>query len=159
MICVIALLVGFAAKRLLALRVDAERAAMGQVIGGLQAAVTMEMLSRITRGDDERLAELAGANPMELLVEAPWTYVGVRDGGDGEDVETGRWYFDRPRRLLVYRVRYADRFESELADPPRAAFRVELVWDDRNANGRFDPGVDGVGGARLRSVADYRWKS
>lgn len=158
-ICVIGLLVTFAGQRLLALRVEAERAALGQVLGGLRAAVSVEMLSLVARGRDAELAELAGSNPMALLLEPPWSYLGELDGPDPAAVPPGRWYFDRSSGLLVYRVRYPDRFVSELADPPRAAFRVELVWDDRNRNGRYEPGVDGAGGARLRPVADYRWRS
>ena len=157
-ICIIALLVGFGARRLLALRVEAERAAVGRVLGGLQAAVSLELLTRITRDDERRLAGLAGSNPMALLVEAPHTYLGEFDRPDPLDIAQGRWYFDRGRSQLVYRARYPDRFESELPGPARAAFRVEMVWDDRDGNGRFDPDVDGIGGARLASVAPWSWK-
>lgn len=163
-ICIVALLVGFAARRLMALRVDAERAAVHQVVGGLQAAVSLELLTRITRGDDEdrSLAALEGSNPMQLLVDPPYNYVGERDGPRdadlAESVAPGRWYFDRRAAQLVYRVRYPARFETELPGTPRAAFRVELLWDDRDGDGRFDAGVDGIGGARLASVADYGWK-
>ncbi len=158
-ICVIGLLTVIGARRLLALRVEAERAALTQVVGGLQAAVSLEMLSRVSRGEDDALADLADSNPMDLLVEPPWSYLGELDGPDPARVKPGRWYFDRRSGQLVYRVRYADRFRSALPGPARAAFRVELVWDDRNGNGRFDPGVDGVAGARLRRVADYGWVS
>lgn len=163
-ICIVALLTGFAARRLLALRVEAERAALGQVVGGLQAAVSLELLTRIARGrdGDRELAALAGSNPMSLLIEPPYNYVGELDGADpvrlAESVRPGRWYFDQRAAQLVYRARYPKRFESELPGTPRAAFRVEVLWDDRDGDGRFDPGVDGIGGARLARVASYRWK-
>ena len=46
-LCLIGLLTAFAAQRLLALRVEAERAALRQVVGGLQAALALELLSRV----------------------------------------------------------------------------------------------------------------
>ena len=47
-IAIIAVLVAFALERLLALRVEAERAALEQVVGGLRAAVATNALSLIT---------------------------------------------------------------------------------------------------------------
>jgi len=158
-IALIGVLTTVAARRLLVLRADAARAALSQRLGGLRAAVSLEMLTRISGGRDAELGELAGSNPMEMLVEPPRSYVGAFDAPDPSAMPPGRWYFDRSEKLLVYRVRYADRFESELAAPPRVAFRVELVFDDRNGDGRYQPGVDGTTGARIRAVAPYGWRS
>jgi general secretion pathway protein G len=148
-----------AAKRLLVLRTEAERAALIQVLGGLRAAVSLEMLTRISGGRDAELGELVGSNPMEMLVEPPRSYVGAFDAPDPSTMPPGRWYFDRSEKVLVYRVRYAERFESELTAPPRVAFRVEVVFDDRNGDGSYQPGVDGTSGTRISAVAPYGWRS
>ncbi len=158
-IVLIAVLTTVAAQRLLVLRAEAERAALGQMLGSLRAAVSLRMLTLISGGREEELPGLAGSNPMELLADPPHRYLGALDAPDPAAIPPGHWYFDRDAGVLVYRVRYAERFESELADPPRAAFRVELVFEDRNGDGRYQPGLDGTSGTRLARVAEYRWGS
>ena len=158
-ICIIAVLVAFALQRLLGLRVEAERVAMEEVLGALRAGVAMQAVSHIAQHRDGALALLHGSNPMDSLVQAPSNYLGELDAADAARAPAGRWYFDRAERLLVYRIRYAGYFETEFANPPRARFRVELVYRDQNSNGRFDPGVDGFHGVRVRAVEPYRWRN
>jgi hypothetical protein len=37
-------------------------------------------------------------------------------------------------------------------------FRARLLYEDRNANGRFDAGIDGVTGATLESAEPWSWR-
>jgi prepilin-type N-terminal cleavage/methylation domain-containing protein len=154
---IVSLLVALALDRLFALRVEAERAALDQVLGGLRAAVATEALSLIASGRDAELTRLQGSNPMDYLLEGPASYLGEFDAPKPAEIPPGHWYFDRSRRLLVYRVRYGDHFSSSLGSPERARFRVDVVYDDRNESGTFDPGLDGFGGARLAAEEPYRW--
>jgi hypothetical protein len=154
---IVGLLVALAIHHLLSLRVEAERAALEQVIGGLRIAVLTKALSLVASGRDVELSHLPGSNPIDYLLEPPSGYLGELDDPNLEDMPPGSWYFDCNRRLLVYRVRYGDRFASPLGDPPRARFRVVLVYDDRNGSGAFEAGVDGVGGARLAPEEPYEW--
>lgn len=156
-LCLVGLLTALAARRLLALRVEAERAALFGVVGSLQAAVSMQGLSLLSAGRDAELARLPGSNPMDYVLEPPWSYLGELDGPDPQSVSPGRWYFDRREGLLVYRVRHAQHFATSLPGPARARFAVRLLFDDRDGNGRFDPGVDGVGGARLEAAEPGGW--
>ncbi len=159
MICIIAVLVALALQRLLGLRVEAERVVMEEVLGALRAGVALQAVSHIAQNRDGALALLHESNPMDSLAQVPSSYLGELDAADATRVPAGRWYFDRAEHLLVYRVRYGEYFETELADPPRARFRVELAYRDRNADGRFDPGVDGFYGVRVRAVEPYRWQN
>jgi prepilin-type N-terminal cleavage/methylation domain-containing protein len=154
---IVALLVAFAIERLLALRVEAERATLQQVVGGLRAAVATKALSLITSGRDSELARLQGSNPMDDLLETPLGYLGEYDAPEPVEIPPGSWYFDRGHRLLVYRVRYGARFSSPLGDPARARFRVVVSYDDRDGSGTFDPDTDGFGGARLAAEEPYEW--
>ncbi len=158
-ICIIAVLVAFALQRLLGLRVEAERVVMEDVLGALRAGVALQAVSLIVQNRDGALARLHESNPMDSLAQVPSNYLGELDAADAARVPAGRWYFDRAELLLVYRVRYAEYFETEFANPPRARFRVELAYRDRNSNGRFDPGVDGFYGVRVRAVEPYRWRN
>lgn len=154
---IVGLLVALAINHLLSLRVEAERAALEQVVGGLRIAVLTKALSLVASARDLELSQLPESNPIDYLLEPPTGYLGEFDEPNPKDMPPGSWYFDRNRRLLVYRVRYGDRFCSSLGDPPRARFRVVLVYDDRNRSGAFEAGVDGVGGARLAPEEPYQW--
>ena len=158
-ICIIGLLIAFALQRLLGLRVEAERVVMEEVLGALRAGVAMQAVSLIVQGRDGALARLHESNPMDSLAQLPSSYLGELDAADATRVAAGRWYFDRAERLLVYRVRHGEYFETELANPPRARFRVELAYQDRNADGRFDAGVDGFHGVRVQAVEPYQWRN
>lgn len=156
-ICIIGLLVAMAVDRLLALRVEAERVAMNELLGSMRAGVAMELVSLLARGRDRELARLEDSNPIDALMQEPSTYVGEFDAPDPARMPSGRWYFDRGAGLLVYRVRHEDYFETALPGPPRARFRVRLVYEDRNGNGTFDAGIDGIGGVRITASEPYRW--
>ena len=158
-IVLVGLLTTFAARRLLPLREEAERAAMTQVLGGLRAALTGELLALVTQGRDEEIAALAEANPMALLLEAPANYLGELHAPDPASIPLGHWWWDSATRQLVYRVRHDRRFETALATPARARFRVALEFEDRDGDGRFDAGHERVGGARLRPVEPYAWRA
>ena len=155
---IIGFLIVLALDRLLGLRVEAERVAMEEVLGALRAGVAMELVSLVVQGRDGDLVRLDGGNPMDSLMQAPPNYLGEREAADPERIPAGSWYFDRGDRLLVYCVRYGKYFETELSGPARARFRLELVYRDRNADGRFEPEVDGLHGARIRAAEAYRWR-
>jgi len=159
-VALLAVLWFVAIERLLQLRIDAERVAMLQVLGGLRSALGLEVAERVVRRGLASVVELQGSNPMALLAETPHNYVGELDAPDPASVPAGSWYFDRRSRVLVYRVRYPEAFEGGPAEgPPRARFRVEVVWRDRDGDGRLDPRVDGIGGVRLAPMEPYRWKT
>lgn len=158
LVCVIGVLMAVAADRLLALRADAESAAVRQVLGALRVGLSLQMLALVLEGRDAELPTLAAGNPMRYLGEPPVSYAGEREAPDPQSIEPGRWYFDRSRALLVYRVRYADEFASELPAPPRLRFRVRLAFLDRDGDGRFDPGLDGLGGVRVEPAEPFQWR-
>jgi prepilin-type N-terminal cleavage/methylation domain-containing protein len=157
-ICIIALLVTLALERLLALRAEAERVVLEETLGALRAGVAMELVSLLAKGADHELLHLHECNPMDSLMAVPANYLGELEAVDPSTIPPGNWYFDRTDRLLVYRVRYAEDFETELAGAPRARFRTELSYRDRDGNGRFDPGVDELRGVRVSAAEPYRWR-
>ena len=94
---------------------------------------------------------------MDRLAELPANYVGELERPDPTAVEDGSWYFDKAERVLVYRVRNREHFSGGAANPLRARFGVELVYQDRNRNGRFDERTDTLEGVRLAVKEPYRW--
>jgi hypothetical protein len=151
---VIAILAAVALHRLWPIQADAERAALENTVGVLRSALGINVASYFAKADLRGIQDLAGSNPMELLLEPPQNYRGVLDGNSA--VEDGEWYFDRKRSELVYRVRNADVFRGGSGPPAEARFAVQPVYEDRNRNGRFDAG-DEFYGVRLAATTPYRW--
>lgn len=158
---VVAIIVSFLAAigigKLWAIQVDAERVSMETTLGTLRSAIGMAVAESIVRQDLQRLEAMAGSNPMERLAEKPHNYLGAIDNPNPGGFEDGSWYFDNAKGELVYLVRNKAYFAGGEADPPRARFRIELVYTDRNGNKRFDHGVDAVEGLILSPIEPYKW--
>lgn len=156
-IVIIALLAVIAIARLLAIQADAEKVAMETVAGTLRSALGIRVAASVARHELPQLAELEGTNPMRQLVEMPRNYLGELDKPDPAKLENGNWYFDTSEHVLVYLVRNGTHFEGGLSEPARVRFAVQLAYEDRNRNGRFDAGVDSIEGLRLAPIEPYRW--
>jgi len=142
--------------RLLAMKAQAERTGMDQVLGSIRSGLTIRMAEMAVRARLPQGAALAGKNPIAVLADPPHNYVGELFGVDPRSVPAGSWYFDLRDGTLCYVPESAEYFQSTLT-PPRARFRVEVVFDDTNGNGRYDEGVDLMRGLRLASLEPYAW--
>lgn len=156
-IIIVSFLAVIAIARLLAIQVDAERVSMGTVLGTLRSAIGMAVAESIVKQDMRGLEALVGSNPMDRLAETPHNYLGAIDHPNPVGYEDGNWYFDRDSGELVYLVRNKANFTGGAADPPRARFKVEPAYRDRNGNKRFDSGIDSVEGLRLTPIEPYKW--
>lgn len=119
-----------ALDRLLPLRGQAEAAAVIGSEGNMQARLGGEVAQRVIRDGLPSVLGLEGSNPMALVETPPPTYRGEFDRVDATALAPGDWAFDRSRGVLVYRVLYAQYFDGEPADPPRAEWRIELHFAD-----------------------------
>jgi len=153
----VGVLCGVALDRLLPLIGRAQRAAFVQVRSELQSALLLEAADRITRGEAVTLGELAAANPMTLLLQAPENYLGELDPSAAHSAPGHTWYFDAAQRRLVYRVGRYTRFEPRDAAADRIALAVHLAYADVDGNGAFDPVRDRFHGLRLDTLTAYRW--
>lgn len=156
-IVLVAVLYAIAADRLVVMRAQAERSEVETTVGALRSALGIRVAAHVARGTAGEIRTLAGGNPMELMSERPESYRGSFFGPDPGSFDGGQWYFDRREGALVYRVRFGEFFQSALQGPPRVRFAVQLDYSDRNANGRFDDGVDEIHGVRLRELDGYSW--
>lgn len=156
-IVLVAILMTIAIARLMALQAEAERVAMETVVGTLRSALGMKVAESIVRHELNGLVALQASNPMERLAELPTNYLGEFDRHNPGELQDGSWYFDRSDRTLVYLVRNKAHFSGGAANPPRARFAVNLLYGDKNHNGRFDAGTDSVEGLRLAPLEPYKW--
>jgi len=153
---VIAVLAAIAISKLFPIQVDAERASVENVIGGLRSAIGIKVASYIAKDDVADVRRLVGSNPMDLLSEPPRNYLGTVSAAEMSGVPTGEWYFDIRAGVLAYRVVNAGYFRGGSGPPAEARFAVAPVYEDRNHNGRFDAG-DMIQGVRLEAVQPYSW--
>ena len=156
-IVIISILFVVAISRLVALQVDAERVVMESVVGSLRSGLGIKVAESIVRQRIAGLPAYEASNPMNLLAEVPVNYLGERSGVDPHTLEKGSWYFDLPSQTLVYIVDNTGYFSGGTDDPPRAKFKIRLVYSDANGNGVYDSGVDSIEGLRLAVMESYRW--
>ena len=156
-IVIIGILAGFLLDRVLPLIGQAERVAFQQVRAQVQSALLLEAAERIARGESSSLGELAGANPMSLLLQPPGNYLGERSSPRISDLPRAAWYFDTREGRLVYRP--GRQAEVEMLDGPddRIELAVSFAYRDRDGDGRFQPSVDNFDGLRLAPVYPFRW--
>jgi prepilin-type N-terminal cleavage/methylation domain-containing protein len=153
----IAILAGALLDRVLPLIGRAQRTAFVQVKADLQTALLLEAAERITRGEAGSLQSLAESNPMRLLLVAPANYVGAFERPHEDEIPVASWYFDEHAHRLVYRVGNHTRFDALGGPPARIELKTEFVFDDRNGDGKFDPGADDFRGLRLAPVHAFSW--
>lgn len=151
----IGVLISIAIAKLPAWQAQAEQAATKSVAGSLRSALGIKVAGYVARNEMAGIAALEGSNPMEQLAEIPENYAGVRQGVEAAGVAGGQWYFDSPTRQLVYRVRTG--FAGGGSETAELRYTVQLVYEDRNRNGRFDVGRDSLEGVRLEEVQGYAW--
>ena len=153
----VAILAAAALDRLLPLVGRAQRAAYLRVQGDLQSALLLEAAERITRGEADRLAELAGANPMTLLLKPPANYVGATAWADGAEIPRASWYYDEHEHRLGYRVGRYTRFKAQDGPSDLIELKVAFAYEDRDGDGVFDAAGDRFDGLKLEPVHAYDW--
>lgn len=156
-VILVALLFLFAFDRLMPLRGQAEGTQVASVTGALRSALGMEVAERIVSDGPGAIAELEGANPMELLQEPPRGYLGEHDAAGASDLSGGSWYFDPDRGTLHYRVRFPQYLEGEPEPPVELGWKIRLMYEDEGADGGFDPDTDSLQGVTLAPTDEYQW--
>jgi len=156
-VIIAALLFVYAVQRITMVDILAEKADMENTLGSLRSALAIQFAKRVADRRLPSVAELSGENPVKFLNRPPNNYLGELEGADPAGISAGYWYFDKRQRELIYRVRNADHFVSALDGTPRAAFKVVVLYEDANGNGRFDESKDEITGLRLEREGDFAW--
>lgn len=156
-IVIIGVLAGFLLDRVLPLVGQAERVAFQQVRARIQSALLLEAAERIARGESSSLGELAGANPMSLLLQPPGNYLGALSRPQIGDLPRAAWYFDDREGRLVYRPGRQARVDTLEGPTDRIQLAVSFAYRDRDGDGRFQASIDHFDGLRLDPVYQFRW--
>ncbi len=156
-IVLISVLMAFGITRLLPYIDEAERIGVLTLESRLRSTLMLVAAKRIAGGQAARIAELEGSNPMTLLLLAPANYVGELSSQDTKYAPRRNWYFNLATRRLIYNqgLPLGGTDKQEWAANPE--FEIKVSFDDRNANGVFDPGTDEFFGVRLNRAAGGEW--
>jgi prepilin-type N-terminal cleavage/methylation domain-containing protein len=153
----IAILTGVALDRLVPLVGRAERVSFMQVQSELQTALLLAAAEEIVHGDSERLTELAGANPMSLLLVPPANYLGGLKAPDHDELPGRSWYYDQRSSRLVYRPGTHSRFKALDGPRDRIELVVRFLFRDQNGDAKYQAGADLFDGLHLESAYRYDW--
>ncbi len=156
-IAIIGILLAVAMTRLLPYIDEAERVGVLTLESQIRSALMTAAAKRIAGGKSASIVEFNGSNPINLMLEAPGNYVGELQRSDVSSVPRRHWYFDLNTRELVYRQGRPFGLGSERDTMESPAFEVRVAFEDRNQDGRFEPGRDELWGVRLHRVAGSEW--
>lgn len=125
----------------------AEKTLVESTVRNMQSELLVALAGRIIGGQENRIAEMIGSNPVSWMEVPPAGYVGEVNSLP-ELLAPGAWCFDTTRRELAYRARQ-DR------NLTLAAGEVLLRWRIVPSGKPAESGrVDWV---KLTPVVPYRW--
>lgn len=178
----LAFVVGVYLERGLRVFAAAEATGLQTAVLNMSSALRLLFYEYIISGRMAEVGAWDGANPVELLGAGDGAYEtttlsrfpelgrfeavaagiahryrGVVDGDLPPDLQGGDWYFDRRDSALVYRVRNAEFFRTDLPGPARARFRLEIRFDDPDGDGKYNPETDRPVDVMLRPLDRFYW--
>jgi len=155
-IIVIVVLAGIFMSRIPYYQEQAEKAAMQQVEGALQSALTMRFGALMTRGaaNEKELSVLATDNPVNWLQKMPPNYRGEYFDPTPRTIASGNWMFDLKSRDLIYVVDHGDYFTAGKDGNTWIRFHVKLGYEP--ALGRPESGKE-LTTVLFEPAEPYRW--
>ncbi|MDO9067127.1 MAG: hypothetical protein Q7W05_01565 [Deltaproteobacteria bacterium] len=108
-------------ERLTYLQVLGEKTAVEATILNIQTGLRYAMAERVIRGEEQRIAEMGGSNPVQWLEKPPQDYVGECAG----EHAAGSWCFDLRSRELRYRPRLDLGLQPPRPKPGVLSWRIE----------------------------------
>lgn len=140
-------------NRLAYLQEMAEKAAMESALSGMKTGLQIRLAEMIIANRESEAATLELQDPSQWLAEArPPNYAGAYGPGR----QRGAWYFDAPRRELVYVVNSGGRLEIDGEGAGKELrFRVRIVKAPVQLPGGA---VQRTSGVTLAPVRPYRWR-
>ena len=148
--CFVLILMGVFLRKVRYLQVEVERLNVQATVDNLRAAVLLTSVLRKHQKAEHSEAR-PGGNPVALLKAEtglePDGYLGERSDAELNEIAPGQWYYDRGQEALIYRLRSAVGFESQLTGPAR----IRLCL--RKADASQSEGSP----LQLEACEPYRW--
>jgi hypothetical protein len=180
-IIMILVLLSMFLNRMVVMLAQAERVLVENTMVNLNSALRFYAARLRMTANAEALSNVQHRNPVKLLEEKPESpesieagseqltamlsvrsstalpnYAGEMTEAEAVNLKGGSWYFDPEQRSLIYRVRNAEVFRSDLPGPARIRYRMVLDFQDLNNDGRYS-GEDKFNNLSLEPLDDYQW--
>ena len=133
-----------------------DRAAVDAVLHQVRQGLAAEISRRQAEPSSGEIAQLAGSNPFKLINARPDRYEG-EVWNRANRPPAGHWYFDTRLHDMVYRVRDPHALETEGPYRDEVRLYLDLRYEDRNRNGRYDRDADAAHTIELQPRYAYRW--
>ncbi|MCK9389888.1 MAG: hypothetical protein M0Q22_16045, partial [Sulfuritalea sp.] len=91
-----------------AIEAEAERTEVNLTVRNIRVGIQLAIGERIMRGEEERISEVAQANPVEFLGHPPRDFNASARAPEA----SGQWAYDPLRRELAYRPRLPGAFDG-----------------------------------------------
>lgn len=153
-VCIVVILIGTLLVKVSDYQEQAEKAAMQQVAGALQSALTMEYGSMMARGKESLVSELLVQNPMDWLSKKPENYSGEFYAPTPRSVAPGNWVFDLRTRELIYVINRGEHFEPGRDGYKWVRYHVKLVYASLPGEKKEE-----LAGVLFEPVEPYSWFS
>lgn len=159
LIILVLIFIRVATRTIWELRVAAEQVSVMHTVGAIKSALGVHVAYTVMKSGADELAPLHKSNPFQFLKEPlPANFELLTQPRAAEELQPYRWYFDAASGVLIYRVGNEEQLETSLPGPARIRFQLQLRFEDRNGNGRFDKGSDTVAALQLVTLEPYRWR-
>lgn len=154
-IIIIVVLAGLFMVRIPLYQEQAEKAAMQQVEGAIQSALTLRYGALMTRGaiNEQTLSILATDNPVTWLQKLPTNYKGEYYDPTPRTVAPGNWMFDLKTRELIFVLNQSDNFIPGKDGNRWIRFHVRLGYEP--SVGR--PSEKELASALFEPTEPYHW--
>lgn len=156
-IILVVLLFLTATWRLLPLRGEAEAAHVATTVGTLRSALGLHVAERIVKDSPDAVVQLDGSNPIQLLEQAPGSYIGEIESATAE-TPRGTWYFETATNRLGYRLRYPQYLAGSPEGPIDLYWRIRARFSDSNEAGVPDAGKGSLRAIGLEALHDDPWR-
>ena len=138
----VAIIYAFAANRFAGFPAQAERANFLAITTQLQSSLNLEVMTVLASGQGELVTAFEGINPMDLLLQPPFNYLGAFSNPDVASLDRRSWYFDLSREELVYLVNdiggVFNQIEGMLAPADEIRFKVRVGRGEVDARTGLD---------------------
>lgn len=155
-IIIVVVLMGLFLSRVPFYQEQAEKAAMEQVAGAIQSALTMQYGQILTRGKPSDVLVLAQENPITWLQKSPHNYAGAYYDPTPLSVEPGKWMFDLHTRHTIYVPRSTRYFKPGKDGKKWIRFHIAVNFEPSRL-----PSLQGappeLTGILFKPVEPYSW--
>ena len=154
-ISVVAILAATALDRLFWYQGQAEKAAMEYTASMVKSGLWMSAASLMMADREADIPALAECNPMNLLAQKPENYLGEMDGSKAGTLEGGNWFYDPPKRQIVYVVGQRRNFTPGVPGDFTVRYGMKVLYGEMEST----PGkqVKYVAGITLVPLSKYTW--